>query len=142
MLNGKLRHQFLDVIELEKTFASLTKVRVLFNLDNCHIILPEKLGKRLLISKLKKTHTLYFGLWHWKSSWKFNRRFGYWDIGDRNTFRCFSVRSLVTGSVYFAFTHVLERRKKTEPKSDPKLNIASITYEITKKTEKVAKRDS
>ena len=64
------------------------------------------------------------------------------DIGVRNTFRCFSVVSLVTASVYFAFTHVLEKRKKTEPKADPELNIATITNEITKKTENVAKKDS
>ena len=62
------------------------------------------------------------------------------EIGVRNTFRCFSVVSLVTASVYFAFTHVLEKRKK--PKSDPELNIATITNGIAKKTENVAKMDS
>ena len=64
------------------------------------------------------------------------------DIGVRNTFRCFSVVSLVTAPVYFAFTHLLERRKKTEPEADPEPNIATITNEIIKKTEKVVKRDS
>ena len=61
------------------------------------------------------------------------------DIGVRNTFRCFSVVSLVTASVYFAFTYALEKRK-TEPKADPELNIATVT--ITRTTEKVAKKDS
>ena len=34
------------------------------------------------------------------------------DIGVRNTFRCFSVTSLVTASVYFCFTFFMEKRAK------------------------------
>ena len=35
------------------------KVRVLFNSDNCQLILPDQLGDRLLTSELNKTLTLH-----------------------------------------------------------------------------------
>ena len=48
------------------------------------------------------------------------------DLGVRNTFRCFSILSLVTASIYFCFTYVHEKKLKTENAVDTEAGTSVI----------------
>ena len=48
------------------------------------------------------------------------------DLGVRNTFRCFSILSLVAASIYFCFTYVHEKQLKTKENLDTEAGISVI----------------
>ena len=57
------------------------------------------------------------------------------DLGVRNTFRCFSILSLVAASIYFCFTYVHEKKLKSEEKLDTEAAGISVIGENNQEKE-------
>ena len=64
------------------------------------------------------------------------------DIGVRNTFRCFSVTSLVTASVYFCFTFFMEKRVKMAGDTDSEENKVTNNEKENEPKEDISRKSS